>query len=509
MRAKRFVASSLARTLETIVAIISGLIMMPLMIRILGENLYGIWIIIGSIVGSLYLFDIGMSSTVTRYVSYALSQKDRRRASQVMSTAFAIYSALSLIIILTAVAIALSATFFVDSPENTRLVQILILIVGLNVAVEFPFKSYAGIAGYHLRQDLLSYSRITFKIVSTLVVAWLLFEGYQLIAIALVQLTSSFFSNLVFRFIAHYLEPEVRLQPRLIDKATVQEIFSFSAWAFIVDLSRLLKERGDVWMVAVLTAPALLTIYYVGVRLVEYANQLLYKAFGFTLPLYTEAVARHDDIELARKVRLFIRLNTIVAIGLLTAAFLFGQDLIRLWMGNDFKADDAYLVFVILLSAKLLVFITAPYSNVLFAIAKHKNQAIISGSEAILSLILIPIFINFLENSLLGASLGIALPFFITRPFILPLIVSNATKLPISLLYYTVFELVAKAGIFTLVWIAIFKTITSELNLFWFFFVGGIYSLTFGAFIYFVLLEYREKDLIKSSLRRKGQTNAY
>lgn len=506
MRAKRFVASSLARTLETVVAIITGLIMMPLMIRILGENLYGIWIVIGSIVGSLYLFDIGMSSSVTRYIAYALSQKDRRRASQVMSTAFAIYSALSLIIILTAIVIALCATFFVESPENTRLVQVLILIVGLNVAVEFPFKSYAGIAGYHLRQDLLSYSRIAFKVVSTLIIAWLLFEGYQLIAIALVQLASSFFSNLVFRFIAHYLEPEVRLQPRLIDKATVKEIFSFSAWAFIVDLSRLLKERGDVWMVAAFTTPALLTVYYVGVRLVEYSNQLLYKAFGFTLPLYTEAVAREDDAELARKVRMFLRLNTMVAGGLLIGAYLFGNDLIRLWMGSEFQSAEAYLVLVVLLSAKLLVFITAPYSNVLFAIAKHQYQAFVSATEAASSLILIPILIHLMERPLLAASIAIALPFLVTRPFIIPFLVSRHSSVPVTLLYQTVLPLVAKITVFGLLWYFGISFAAGDPGVMEFLLFTGTFGCSYAVFAYLLLLDHEERNLLLSGIGLRKQT---
>lgn len=500
MRAKRFVASSLARTLETVIAIFTGLIMMPLMIRILGEDLYGIWIVIGSIVGSLYLFDIGMASSVTRYVSYALSRNDRQRASQIMSTAFAMYSGLALLIVLTTAVIALSATLFVESPENTRLVQILILIVGLNVAVEFPFKSYAGIAGYHLRQDLLSYSRIAFKIVSTLIIAWLLFQGYQLIAIALVQLASSFFSNLVFRFIARYLEPEVRLQPRLINKPTVKEIFGFSAWSFLVDLSRLLKERGDVWMVAAFTTPALLTVYYVGVRLVEYANELLYKAFGFTLPLYTEAVAREDDAELARKVRMFLRLNAIVAGGMLIGAYLFGNDLIRLWMGSDFNSGDAYRVLVVLLSAKLLVFITAPYSNVLFAIAKHQYQAYVSAAEAACSLALIPILIQLMDNPLLAASIAIALPFVLTRPFIIPHLVSRYSKLPVTLLYQTVLPLIAKVSVFGLVWYLGLGFSGGQWGLVEFFLVTGTYGCSYAVFAYLLLLSGNERNLLRSGI---------
>lgn len=502
MRAKRFMASSFARTLETVIAMITGLIMMPLMIRILGEDLYGIWIVIGSIVGSLYLFDIGMAASVTRFVSYALSQNDRQRATQIVSTAFSIYSALALLILLTSVGIALASSLIVKHPENEQLVQILILIVGLNVAVEFPFKSYAGIAGYHLRQDLLSYSRIFFKIVSTLIVVYLLFAGYQLIAIALVQLVSSFLTNFVFRYVARYLEPEVTVDFRSVDKATIREIFGFSAWTFLMDLSRLLKERGDVWLVAAFTSPAVLTVYYVGVRLVDYANQLLQKAFGFTLPIYTEAVAQQDEAALKQKVVMFLRLNTIVAGLMLSGAILFGHDVIRVWMGPKFNADDAYIVLVILLMGRLTVFVTNPFSNVLFAMAKNRYQAMVAMVETASSLILIPLFMTFISNPLLAASLAIALPFSVTRTVLMPSYVAKHSPLAMSLLYGTIIKPIISILLLSLVWYITTRYINFEMNVLELFVAICLYCLTYFAILWAVVLQAREKELLLQGVRR-------
>lgn len=500
MRAKRFIASSFARTLETVVTMVTGLIMMPLMIRVLGENLYGIWIVIGSIVGSLYLFDIGMASTVTRFVSYALSKKDRQRASQVVSTAFAIYSLLALAIFLTSAIIALASSLIVDSPDNKELVQTLILIVGLNVALEFPFKCYAGIAGYHLRQDLLSYSRITFKIISSILIIFLLMQGYQLITLALIQLASSILSNFVFRYIAHYLEPEIKVNLKTVTKKTTKEIFSFSAWSFLIDLSRLLKERGDVWMVAAFTSPALLTVYYVGVRLVEYSNELLYKAFGFTLPLYTDAVARNDTEELHRKIRIFLRVNTLVAGLVLLGAYLFGKDIIRFWMGPEFNRDDAYLAMTIILSAKLLVFISNPYSNVLYAIAKHKYQAFVSASEAALSMLLIPLFIHYMHNPLVAASIAIALPFFFTRTVIIPFIVRKHSGVPLTLLYSNIGKTALPISAFGVLWFFILNSFEASATLFQFLALAITYSITYALFSFTFLLKSDEKALLKKGL---------
>lgn len=448
MRAKRFLTSSFARTVETVVSIIAGLIMMPLMIRMLGEDLYGIWIVIGSIVGSLYLFDIGMASSVTRFISFSLSRNDREQATRIVSTAFVIYCCLALCILAASIVIAFFSGYIVKNQENTALIKVLIIIVGINLAIEFPFKSYAGIPGHHLRQDLMSYSRILFKILSALVTVYLLFSGYQLIAVALVQLASSLLSNLVFRYIAYYLEPNIKVQVSNVDRSTFKEIFSFSGWTFIIDLTRLLKERGDVWMVAALTSPELLTVYYVGVRLVEYSNQLLYKAFGFTLPLYTDAIARNDDKELERKVKLFLRLNTIVSGLVLVSAMLFGHNVIKVWMGDNFNSSDAVNVFIVLLTAKLLVFITNPFTNVLFAMAKHRYQAYVSGIEAIISLALIPVFMQLIENQLLAASLAIGLPFTVSRTLVIPMIVTKHSKLSLGILYRTLTPLLIAISLF-------------------------------------------------------------
>ncbi|TBW51591.1 hypothetical protein EZI54_17105 [Marinobacter halodurans] len=502
MRAKRFVASSFARTLETVVAMVTGLIMMPLMIRILGEDLYGIWIVIGSIISSLYLFDIGLAASVTRFVSYALSQNDRERATKIVSTAFTIYSSLSVLIVLTSIGIALASSLIVNNPNNEQLVQILILIVGLNVAVEFPFKSYEGIAGYHLRQDLLSYSRIFFKITSTLVAAYLLFSGYQLIAVALVQFTSSFLTNFVFRYIAKYLEPEIGVNLRSVDKTTVKEIFGFSAWTFLMDLSRLLKERGDVWLVAALTSPAILTIYYVGVRLVDYGNQLLHKAFGFTLPIYTEAVAREDDEGLKQKVIMFLRLNTIVAGLMLSGAILFGHDVIRVWMGPKFNTDDAYIVLVILLTGRLTVFVTNPFGNVLFAMAKNRYQAMVAISETVSSLILIPLFMTFIGNPLLAASLAIALPFGITRTVLLPSYVARHSHLPMSLLYGTVMRPILPIAGLAFGWYFVAGNIDWRTSVAKVFIEIGVFCLLYTTTLWTLVLNAREKQLLWEGLRR-------
>jgi len=200
-------------------------------------------------------------------------------------------------------------------------------------------------------------------------------------------------------------------------------------------------------------------------------------------------------------VRLFLRLNAVVSGLVLIGAILFGRDVIRIWMGDSFNAEDASLVFIVLLAAKLLVFTTNPFTNVLFAMAKHRYQAYVSGVEAITSLALIPLFMHFMDNPLLAASLAIGLPFTVTRTFVVPFIVQQNTQLTIAFLYKTLLPLTIPVVIFgylcqlTLTALAPAEPTLLEL-------LAGIalVGLGYSALVFLVLLTGEERELLRKGL---------
>ena len=297
------------RTVQTLVNIVIGIFMLPFMISHLGEELYGIWILVGGFIATLHLMDFGFASAVTRFMVRNLTEKKYQSANEVISSAFVIYLVLGLLIALVTFFIAEISHIWVTDPLNVDMVYSVILIVGLALAVEFPFKSFAGVSIAYMRYDLNALSQILVKFLSTAITVWALFEGYDLIAVAWITLGSSILSNLIFYLIASHLFNEMSVSFNKVKYSKVKELAGFSFWAFLTDVSILLQKKLDIFMIGYFIGLSMLTVYYVSLRLVEYALTLLSKATGITMPVFTENFSNNDFEKLCDNVIIFIRIK--------------------------------------------------------------------------------------------------------------------------------------------------------------------------------------------------------
>lgn len=432
---KKLFRGSVAQTLMTLVNIAVGLFMLPFMVSQLGESLYGFWILIGGFTASLYLFDFGFATAVTRFMSRFISQGEEDAANRVINSALLIYTGLALLVLVATLTIAAVSKIWVEDPSNVDMVRLLVFLAGLGLVISFPFKAFAGIGAAYVRYDLMAWTRIAIKLITTAFTIIALLSGYKLIAVALVQLGGSIASDLATLLIAKYLFKPLRLKADFIDRETIRSLAGYSGWAFLLDLTKLIKGKADIFIIGGLLGTGPLTIYYVAVRLVEYSLDFLTKATGMTTPVFAGYQAREDYEGLRSKTVIFIRINLLLGAFAAYGLILLGEPLIRIWMGSEFNFHSAYEVLAIMIVGRIVAFVFAPLSNVLMAISKPRLLAYLSMFEAVVSLVLIYPALVFLEAGIAGAAVAIVLPFFVTRTLILPIIIQRQIDLHVSRLY--------------------------------------------------------------------------
>ena len=433
--AKKLFRGSVAQTLMTLVNIGVGLFMLPFMISQLGESLYGIWILIGGFTASLYLFDFGFATAVTRFMSRFISKGDDAAANRVINSALVIYTGLSLLVLTATLSIMWISPVWVENPANVEMVQLLIFLTGLSLAISFPFKAFAGIATAYVRYDLMAWTRIAIKLIATACTIAALLSGYKLVAVALIQVGGSLASDLAVLAIARYLFKPLSLKRSFIDKSTIRSLAGYSGWAFLIDVTRLVKGKADIFIIGGLLGTGPLTIYYVGIRLVEYSQDFLSKATGMTTPVFVGYQARNDYEGLRSKTILFVRINLLLGAFAAYGLVLLGEPLIRLWMGAEFQFQQAYQVMAIMIVGRIVAFTFAPLTNVLMAIGKPRLQAYLSMIEAAISLVLIYLALAVFETGIAGAAAAMVLPLFITRTVVQPLIIQKQIGLSLLRLY--------------------------------------------------------------------------
>jgi O-antigen/teichoic acid export membrane protein len=436
--ARRFMKSSMFRTLETVVSILTGLFMLPFLVSQLGESVYGIWILVASITASFHILDLGFASAVTRFICNALAKHDQKLGKE---TAWVVYLGLAAVICLLTGVAALLVPVIANPDSPHELIQLLLIITGLNLAIEFPVKAFAGIASYHMRYDLTSISRICFKLLSTAAAITAVLHGYGVVAVALAGLVGGVCSNLTFRIIAYYLEPDLKVSPKSASLAHAKELISFSGWTLIIDVSRMLQERADIWVIGALLSTQLLTVYYVGLRLASYIFSLIEQAVGMTMPLFVRDFADGNTRNMREHLFLFTRLNFLLATLAISGFAVTGKDAIRLWMGPDFEVQQAYNVGLLLLIAKMILFISLPINTVFIASYKPRIMSWLGITETIILGTLLILFLGVMDHGITGASIAVLISYIFARPTLLPVLIAKQLDFKVYYYYTAIFPL--------------------------------------------------------------------
>lgn len=421
---KLVLKSSGFRVVQTLVTVVIGFLMMPFLISTLGENLYGLWIVIGSVVGTYYLLDIGFSQAITRYVAKYIHQKNAAAANRVINTALVLYSVLGILVLfISIIAASIGVESLMKDSQHVSLAQVLLVISGLTLALEFPAKSFPGIVSAYMRYDFIALMRMIKTIADALLIYCFLKLGYGLVAMAVITMITGLCSTAMYVRFTSRLFGELAFSKRYVDLATLKDVFHFSKWVCVIDVNNMLRGKMDIWFIAFFQSNAILTVYYVAVRLTEYALQFLTQATGITGPIFTEYYAKEEYEKLRQSVIAFIKLDVLLGVSFFTGFYLVGESFIRLWMGSEFAYSEAYLCLIVLAVGKFSAYFSSPLQSLLMTMNRHNFSAWTSMVETVGSVVLLWLLVP--QHGIVGAALAITIPGVIGRLIIVPVLVSR------------------------------------------------------------------------------------
>src|SRR5699024_6082252 len=106
------------RFLTILVSITSSFFLAPFVIHSLGDRWYGLWVLIGSFIGSYGLLDLGISSATQRYIAYAIPRNDPNELNTIIAASLTLFSFIAVIVLLVTLGIVALAPFFTHDPES-------------------------------------------------------------------------------------------------------------------------------------------------------------------------------------------------------------------------------------------------------------------------------------------------------------------------------------------------------------------------------------------------------
>ncbi len=158
-----------------------GFFLSPLILHRLGDDAFGLWILIFSLTGYYGLFDFGIRSSLIRYVSKFQATNDRDQLSRLINTTLFSYGCLGLLLLVPTVVGGLYVDRLFHIPVTfLRDAHILFFMVGSSLALGFPLGVSGGILEGLQSFYVLSWTNIVSTLLRAVLIVVALAHGLGL-----------------------------------------------------------------------------------------------------------------------------------------------------------------------------------------------------------------------------------------------------------------------------------------------------------------------------------------
>ena len=357
----------------------------PFVVRSLGTEAYGVWILSASTVSYLNLLDLGMRSAVIRFVSKAGTEGASSEVRDVVGAALWFRLLIALVVAAISIVLAISFPHLFKIPQALyRSSQITVLLCALGVAVTLITGVFGAVLAAVSRFDRLSTIAMVQTAGRAAGVLFLLKSGHGLISLACWELAVIVISGACITVSALKLVPASRGRIRKPQMELLRKIWSYSFVTFIWIIAVQVIISSDNLMVGHFVSVRLAALYAIGGSLVTYSGQIVSALTTTFTPLASslEAAGKMKDLRnlLIRGTQATLVLSFPVSLALLFR----GRTFIGLWMGPSYSQISGSILQILLI-AQFMSVAVATAGSVMMAIGKHVGPAKFAVVEAILN----------------------------------------------------------------------------------------------------------------------------
>ncbi len=423
LRVWHIARSVLSNWFATAATLAVAFFLAPFVVHRLGNVAYGVWVLAISSVNYLNLLDLGMRSSVLRFVSKGHTTQDHEGASEALSAAFWVRLQIGALVLVLCGGLAAVFPFIFKVPSALAVdAREAILIIGLTTAVTMSIGVLGGVLSALNRYDLLSYVTLTQLSIRVIGVVSVLLTGHGIVAIALCELLAAAIGNCLLAYIARRIYPELRIRLTRPRREVLRKIWSYSVYAFLLMVAGQLIYQTDNLVVGAFVSASAVTFYSIGNSLCRYTQQII-AAMTIT---FTPAASTYEASGNTASLRALYyngtRATMALSLPIVITFLIRGRTFIGLWMGPQYSQQSG-TVLAILATALLFSLNNTTASAVAWGVEKHKTVAKWAIGEAIANLTLSIVLA--VKYGIYGVAIGTLAPSLVVHLILWPRYVSR------------------------------------------------------------------------------------
>ncbi len=362
------------------VAILSGLLVTPVVIHSIGKEAFGVWSFIGSITIYLSILDFGVAPSIVRFAAEARGRRADHDLNEVASTGLAVYAVIGLLTIPAGIGLAFLAPILVDAPHglvwDARIATLLVVVA---LAARFPLGLFNNLLVAQQRWDLQNLANIVSTGLYAVLVAALMPRYGGLVLLGILTLGTALLRLALPLFWLRRELPGLHLSRRLVTRARLRELASFSSSNFLFHIAQKIVFSTDVIVVGIVLGSAASGVYSVPAKLFALVFGIGTAVTSLMFPAFAELEGAGASERQRRLLLVGLRVGTALMLVLALPLLLIPDLLIHAWIGGGFHASYAVLS---ILAAVLLIH-QPIYVLTQFLIARARQREVAVASIAV------------------------------------------------------------------------------------------------------------------------------
>lgn len=407
---KQMKAGVILSYVQIALSVLTGLLYTPVMLRLMGQNEYGLYGTVNSTIALLSLLDLGFTSSYIRFYSRYKIENRQDKINSFNSLFFIVFLVISVIAALIGFFLSFNPVLiFDDGLTSEELSKAKVMMILLTVSMILGFMSTVFNCYISANQKFIfSKSLNVFStIVNVGVNLIVLFCGYGAVGLIIVSLVLSIITKII-TIVYAYKTLHFEFDFGHIEKSLFKSVLTFSGLIAINMIVDKVNSGIDNILLGRFCGTAVVAVYSVGATLKSHFQTFSTAISGVFTPHIHNLVNSYEmDSKEQRNVltELFVKVGRtqyLLLALIASGVVFFGKPFINIWAGEGY--EESYVIALILIIPSIVPLIQNVGIEIQRAENRHYYRAYIYGSMAILNLIISIFLCQVWEG--IGAALG-------------------------------------------------------------------------------------------------------
>ena len=419
-----------------------GLLIIPFLIFKLGKDAFGLTVLAESLIAIFEIIAFSVRIALARHATFALARGSKEEFISYLSSGRYLLFACGVVVLLLGGTLSYFFPNIFHVPAHfEQQSRILFFLITAAFFITIPNIVYWSVLYSQQRFDLInmaSSAGIIFRAAAIFVLfSFLPSQHISLVTYGCIYFVMRWFENFLIYVWHKRVMPELRLGIRHFQWAKMKEIFSFSGYTMLSNISNMLYDNTSNILINIFYGPALNALYAVSLKIPMTIKNFFLRATWTLTPTVTDLAAKKET---ARIEQLFFTYSKFVAIATIPLSIFIiftSHQIISLWVGKDFQ-EAANLLAIHMLP--LIVILPFEITNcVPNAYGKVKVPSQINFVIALGNVLLGIVLARHFSLGLYGFAISAAFCTFLSSGVFIPYYSSRITGIPLKKYILNVF----------------------------------------------------------------------